>query len=90
MKLPTIKNISALVRLIKPNIRDEEDTVPGIDPTIGWDPGTGDWGWQTGDNSYTGGAYGYPIWAVTRVHRRTDSRATARDLRQQLEEQSWT
>ena len=32
--------------------------------TIGWNPATGKWGWQTGDNFYQGDAYGYPVWAV--------------------------
>ena len=27
----------------------------------------GEWGWQSGDNSFTGGAYGYPHWAVIHV-----------------------
>ena len=91
MKLPTIKDLSGLIKAIKPDIDDsyvaEEETLPGIDLTIGFDPDTSNWNWQTGDNSYTGGAYGYPVWAVTRIYRRSDSRELARELREQLAEQ---
>jgi hypothetical protein len=98
--LPTIKDLSALIRAVKATIgddyrADEYDTVPGICLTIGWtdrpchapmngDCEAGEWSYQTGDNSYTGGAYGYPHWAVVSVYRRSDSRALARDIRNQL------
>ena len=94
-KLPSIRELSALVRHVSqqvPRVSDsdaadyrmDEDSLPSIDLTIGWDPETGDWSYQTGDNSFTGGAYGYPVWAVTSVYRRQDSRAVARDLIDQL------
>lgn len=98
-KLPTIRELSALVRHIAAQVPRKSDSdarayidtyrgdyLPSIDLTIGWDPETGDWGYQTGDNSYTGGAYGYPVWAVTSIYRRQDSRAVARDLIDQLDE----
>ena len=37
-----------------------------LDVTIGADSELS-WSYQTGDNSYTGGAYGYPHWAVIQV-----------------------
>ena len=94
-KLPSIRELSALVRHVSqqvPRVSDhdaadyrmDEDSLPSIDLTIGWDPETGDWSYQTGDNSFNGGAYGYPVWAVTSVYRRQDSRAVARDLVDQL------
>jgi len=83
-KLPTIKELSALIRSIKPCIEDsyiqEGDSLPSIDLTIGWDSDSGSWDYQTGSNEYTGGAYGYPIWAVCSVYRRSNSRSLARDL----------
>jgi len=100
-KLPTVRDLSALVRAVKRTIADdyradEYDTVPGISLTIGWCAvsqwsggvyvNAGDWSYQTGDNSYTGGAYGYPHWGVVSVYRRSDSRAVARDIRNQLED----
>jgi len=91
MKYPTIRELSALVRSIKLDIDDsyvaEDETLPGIDLTVGWSPDTSRWSWQTGDNSFTGGAYGYPIWATTRVYRRSNSRELARELLEQLAEQ---
>lgn len=94
-KLPSIRELSALVRHVAQQVprvsdsdaddyREDQDSLPSIDLTIGWDPETGDWSYQTGDNSFTGGAYGYPVWAVTSVYRRQDSRAVARDLIDQL------
>ena len=93
-KLPTIKELSALVRAVKKNISDEyrafEDSdVPGIQLTIGWNPEDGEWSFQTGDNSFTGGAYGHSIWAVQGVYRRSNSREVARDLIAELDEQNW-
>lgn len=87
-KLPTIAALASLVRAIKADIADdyrasEEDTVPGICLTIGWNV-TGEWSYQTGDNSFTGGAYGYPHWAVVSVYRTSDSRALSREIRSQL------
>jgi hypothetical protein len=91
MRYPTIKDLSGLIREIKPHILDsylaEDETIPGIDLTIGWSPDSGDWGYQTGDNCYTGGAYCHPVWAVTRIYRRSNSRELARELIDQLAEQ---
>lgn len=91
MKLPSIKDLSALVRHVKAcGIGDEcrafeDDMVPGVQLTVGMND-AGEWSWQTGDNSYTGGAYGYPYWGVVGVYRRSNSRAVARDLQDQLAE----
>ena len=95
-KLPTIKALSSLVRDLKTTIGDEyrstyadpDDTVPSMDLTIGWSPDSGAWSYQTGDNSFTGGAYGHPIWAVETIDRRSNSRDIARDLIAQLDEQT--
>ena len=98
-KLPTIRELAEIVRHVSqqvPRVSDSDaadyidkwsgDPLPSIDLTIGWDPETGEWSYQTGDNSFTGGAYGYPIWAVTTIYRRRDSRAVARGLIDQLED----
>ena len=96
VKLPSIKDVAALVRHVKAQIpladpdyiADEEDK-PGIDLTIGVNTLTGEWSWQSGDNSYTGGAYGYRDWGVTRVYRATNSRDCARDLINLVAELNW-
>jgi hypothetical protein len=99
LPLPSVGELAALVRAVKADIgdeyrADEYDTVPGICLTVGWtdkdgwgggvEYRAGEWSYQTGDNSYSGGAYGYPHWAVVSVYRRSDSRALARDIRNQL------
>ena len=88
-KLPSIKELSALVRHVKAYISDEclafeDDDKPGILLTVGWSAESGEWSYQTGDNSYTGGAYGYPHWAVVGVYRRSNSQELARDIQNQL------
>ena len=99
-KLPTIRELAELVRHVakqvpRANDPDADDyrmdqySLPSIDLTIGWDPDDGVWSYQTGDNSCHGSAYGYPVWAVTSVYRRQDSRAVARDLINQLDEGTW-
>ena len=87
-RLPTIKDLSKLVRWVKPQICadyiDEDDTLPSICLTVGADMNNGDWGYQTGDNSYIGGAYCFHDWAVVAVYRRSNSIDLARDIRAQL------
>jgi hypothetical protein len=94
VRLPTIKDLAELVRAVKADIAPEylafeDDDVPGIQLTIGWNPETGEWSYQTGDNSYTGGAYHYPLWGVVGVYRSSNSRDVARDIRDQLDEQAY-
>ena len=80
-----------LCRAVKGLIRDEfrafeDDDDPGILLTVGNDPKTGDWNYQTGDNSYTGEAYGYPDWAVIGVYRHSACATLAADIIEQLKE----
>jgi hypothetical protein len=85
-KLPTIKELSDLIKSIKPDICDEykeaDDDLPSISLTCGMNH-QGAWSYQTGDNSYTGGAYGYPYWAVVSIFRRSNSRELAKEIREQ-------
>ena len=67
------KDIFLLLQDIQKDIDDEcrafeGDESPGIQLTIGWSSDD-DWAFQTGDNSYSGAAYGHPIWAVVGVYR---------------------
>jgi hypothetical protein len=43
--------------------------------TVGIDT-KGNFGWQSGDNSYSGGAYGFPIWGVCHF----DSKSALEDI----------
>lgn len=92
--LPKHRELWALVKRVRSSIdddwrADEESEEPSTTLTVGWDPDTGRWSYQTGDNSYTGGAYGFSHWAVVYVARRTPLRETAREIRSQLNELCW-
>ena len=68
---------------------DPEDDTPGTQLNIACnaDGGLdGNWSFQTGDNSYTGGAYSFQHWAVIIVYRDSDSTELADDIINQLEE----
>lgn len=76
-----------LLRRLKPDIGDEyrasddpDDDIPGMQVTFGVtlnEDGGLSWSYQTGDNSYSGGAYGHPVWAVVSLYRRSNSRELA-------------
>ena len=87
-----LKDLYHLTRAVKQDIADdyrafEEDEKPGVQLTIGWNPENDTWSFQTGDNSFSGGAYHYPVWAVIGVHRNSNCRQLAKDLVDQLYEQ---
>lgn len=92
--LPTIKELASLLISLKPTIQDDyrssgcdfdnEQTTPDMDVTIGWTPEDGSWDYQTGDNSFTGGAYCHPHWGVVTLNRRSNSRDLAKDIIDQL------
>lgn len=89
-KLPKIKELRALLIDLKSRIQpdyraSEEDTLPSMQVTIGANT-NGEWSYQTGDNSYAGGAYSYPHWAVITLYRRSNSTDLARDIQEQLME----
>lgn len=85
--------IAELVAALIPEIGDEyratddpEDTEPGMCLTIGTDDEAASWSYQTGDNSYTGGAYGSPHWAVVYLSRESDPAVVAREACEELAE----
>jgi len=81
-----LQDLERLILAIIPDIQDdyidEEGDEPFIQLTVGSD-GT-DWSWQTGDNSYTGGAYAYPHWAIVYITRDCDPMALALDIENQI------
>ena len=86
-----IKDVTALIQGVKADIHDfdrafEESEEPSIQLTIGSTDGK-DWGWQTGDNCYTGGAYGYAFWAVEGVYRDTNCRELAAEMVREVKDQ---
>lgn len=79
--------MAALVRDVRADISpefraSEDDDTPGIQLTVGAD--RKGWSYQTGDNSFTGGAYGYSAWGVVSVYRDTNSFEAADDIIAQL------
>ena len=92
MKTPPKKEIYRLLVDLKKEISDDyrasddpEDNKPGIQVTIGAND-QGNWNYQTGDNSFTGGAYGLPYWAVISLYRNSNCKELASDVLNQLEE----
>jgi hypothetical protein len=79
--------------------QDDSEDEPYIDVTIGCTinlgQGTISWNFQTGDNSFTGGAYGHPEWFTTSIMRRSNCKDLARELAGEIEDYiheiaSWT
>lgn len=89
MKKLKISEIESLLKSLKSSIDNdcrayEEDTLPSMLVTIGAND-SGNWKFQTGDNSFSGGAYGFPYWGVVALYRRSNCRELARDVINQIE-----
>ena len=85
------RDMEALLKSLKPTIGDEyrshpEATLPSIAVTIGAEltPDGIVWNHQTGDNSFTGGAYGFQHWGVVDLHRRDSCKRLAGDIVEQF------
>jgi len=65
------------------------DPTPYVEVTIGctfnFAEGWINWGFQTGDNSFTGGAYGHPEWFNTSLFTRSNCKDIAKDLIEEIE-----
>ena len=92
-KLPKIGEIRRLLVSLKSEIGDDyrasddpDDSMPGIQVTVGAST-NGSWSYQTGDNSYSGGAYSHRYWGVISLYWRSNSTELARDIVDQIGEQ---
>lgn len=47
--------------------QEPHETTPMMDLTVGFTEDLNQWNYQTGDNSFPGGAYGLPIWAIATI-----------------------
>ena len=68
---------------------DSDDSEPGMQVTIGCECPSADsmsWSYQTGDNSFTGGAYGYAHWGIGYLYRDTIPEDFAAEIVGSLEE----
>jgi len=85
----TRKEWERLLKRLKPTIGDDyratddpEDDKPGMCVTFGVtveEDRSLSWSYQTGDNSYSGGAYGHPVWAVVYLYRRSNCAELAKE-----------
>jgi len=89
-KLPSRSELASLVRSVRSDISpefratdDPGDETPAICLTVGADR-SGRWSYQTGDNSFTGGAYGFASWAVVTVDKGANSFALADEILSEL------
>lgn len=58
-----------------------------IDLTVAISDDGSKWNYQTGDNSFTGGAYSLPIWGVTSIYPNSTAEAVASEIINQIEDQ---
>jgi hypothetical protein len=87
-----IADITRLVAALIPEIQDDyrtspddpTDSEPGMLVTVGAD--NDGWSYQTGDNSYAGGAYGYATWGLGYVYRDSVPADVAEEIASDLEE----
>lgn len=80
------RDIRTLLISLKNDIGDEyrapgceDDSAPSMQVTIGAPADLYEWSYQTGDNSYSGGAYRFPHWGVITLYRRSNCGALADD-----------
>ena len=78
-------NIAKLVKQIKKSYAVCKE---GLDLTVGYNPKTKEWDYQTGDNSYSGACYFYPVWGVTTIFPKSKSTDLAKDVVNQILDQA--
>lgn len=85
--------IAGLIPQIDDDFRasdDPDDDTPAMQLTIGFTPATDtteySWHYQTGDNSFSGGAYSHPHWSVVTILRDSNPQDVAEEIATQLAE----
>jgi hypothetical protein len=87
------KELESLFKSLKTLI--SEDTLvetgdgyrKGLDVTVGFtveDSGEISWDYQTGDNSFSGAAYGHPHWVTTTLFPQPNSQELAKEVLDQI------
>lgn len=81
--------LTAALAQLQEEIADEyrafdDDEEPGIQITLACNADGSDFAIQTGDNSFSGVAYGFPIWAVAGLYKDSDCASVVDDLLSQL------
>lgn len=79
--------IVELLEALKTDIEDDfrasddiDDDIPGMQVTLATDDDCIQWTYQTGDNSFTGNAYGWPHWAVISLYRDSNTKELAKEV----------
>lgn len=92
-KTPSIKTIARLLVELKKDIEDDYrcpddpgDDTPGMLVTIGAST-DGTWNYQTGENSYAGGAYGHQYWGLVYLYRDSNCQDLAREAIYEIADQ---
>ena len=88
------KLVASLIPEIADDYRatdDPDDNEPGMCLTVGFTPALPtnngySWHYQTGDNSYSGGAYGHAFWAVVYLSRESVPAIVAAEIADELGE----
>ena len=86
------KEWEQLLKELKHNIGDEYranegESNPGMQVTFGArinEDESISWSYQTGDNSYSGGAYFFPHWAVVSLYRRSNCKELAKEAMEEF------
>jgi len=68
-----------------PNFEGYDSELASLSLTVGASP-DGSWSYQTGDNSFTGGAYGHRDWAVVTLDADSKPEEVADDILNQIAE----
>lgn len=76
--IPVIKEVQA--QILSDCRAFEEDEIPGIQITVGTTMKADAWDYQTGDNSYSGNAYFFPVWGIAGVYEDSDPREKAQEI----------
>jgi hypothetical protein len=86
-----VADVAALVSnlLASSSYAEHIDGPEGMELTIGVSE-DGSWNWQSGDNSFTGGAYGHAYWGVETLSRDVTAADVAASLVDQALEQHYT
>ena len=73
---------------IRESCRDnpDDDETWGLELTIATDDGWNEWGFQTGDNSYSGACYFFAHWAVVHYYGEETADDMVEDVLRQLDD----
>ena len=85
LKKDVYRLLVSLKKQIDDDCRGKGMETPSMDITFGYDGES--WGWQTGDNSYLGGAYGYRNWYVITLTRKSNCKELAKEVVEDLKDQ---